>query len=165
MQALRLLKFADLVAAAAEAEALLASGYRQQGKWSLGQICRHLCLVQDPSIDGYPRWMSFFAFLRPIVRRILLPKILSDDSPRGIPTSAVFQPPSGLDDRIEVHRFVNSVARFRDHVGGFTAHPGFGRLDRETLQRVHSAHAAHHLRFLTPNTDAWVDECSSGSSS
>ena len=145
---LRTVRFQTLDQAVAEARSLLQSGYRQRGKWSLGQVCRHLCLVQDPSIDGYPAWMSLFAFLRPLMRRLLLGRILQGNSPRGIPTSPVFVPPANLDDAMEVEAFAASVARFQDHQGSFHPHPGFGRLDRKKLEEVHAAHAAHHLRFL-----------------
>lgn len=150
MPELRSLRFADLDAAASDARDLLLAGYSRNGNWTLGQICRHLILVQDPSIDGYPKWMSWFAFLRPVMRRWLLPKLLREDSPRGIRTASSFVPPHDLDDETEVLAFANSVARLQNHVGEFHPHPGFGRLSRERLLEVHAAHAAHHLRFLTP---------------
>ncbi|QDV40608.1 hypothetical protein Enr13x_04140 [Stieleria neptunia] len=77
MGALRDLKFETLGEAVDDARQLLASGYVRQGNWSLAQICRHLVLVQDPSVDGYPAWMSLFAPLRPLMRRLLLPKCLA----------------------------------------------------------------------------------------
>ena len=89
---LRELRFGDLLEAKEEARALLERGYTCRGNWTLGQICRHLCLVQDPSIDGYPAWMSLFAFLRPAMRRFLLPRLMSGDSPKGIRTSRAFVP-------------------------------------------------------------------------
>ena len=150
MEQLRELHFDDLNAAIEEAQSLLKSGYNHSGNWSLGQICRHLTLVQDPSVDGYPKWMSFFAFLRPVMRRILLPKVLSDDSPRGIRTASIFVPPAELEDAGEVETFAASVARFYAHLGDYATHPAFGRLPRERIEQIHSAHAAHHLRFLTP---------------
>ncbi|TWU44744.1 hypothetical protein Poly51_57930 [Rubripirellula tenax] len=150
MKQLRELHFDDLNAAVQEARSLLQSGYNQNGNWSLGQICRHLTLVQDPSVDGYPKWMSFFAFLRPVMRRTLLPKVLSVDSPRGIRTASMFVPPADLDDAGEVEAFAASVDRFYAHVGDYAPHPAFGRLPRERIEQIHSAHAAHHLRFLVP---------------
>lgn len=145
---LRDLKFATLEEAVVDARQLLASGYVQHGNWNLGQICWHLRTVQDPSIDGYPWYFSLFAFLRPIVRRTLMPRVLSGDSPKGIRTAPVFVPASELNDDEEVAAFEESVERFLGHQGTFYPHPGFGRLDRETLHRIHAAHAAHHLRFL-----------------
>ena len=109
---LRDLHFDDLNAAVEEARSLLRCRYHRSGNWSLGQICRHLVLVQDPSVDGYPKWMLLFAFLRPVMRRILLPKVLSRDSPRGIRTAATFMPRSDVDDAAEVEAFGESVQRF-----------------------------------------------------
>ena len=150
MEQPRELHFDDLNAAIDEARSLLRSGYNRGGNWSLGQICRHLVLVQDPSVDGYPKWMSLFAFLRPVMRRILLPKVLSGDSPRGIRTASMFVPPAELDDAGEVEAFAASVARFYAHVGDYAPHPAFGRLPRQRIEQIHTAHAAHHLRFLRP---------------
>jgi hypothetical protein len=150
---LRELRFADLDSAVEEARSLLTAGYTRRGNWSLGQICRHLYLVQDPSTTGYPIWMSLFAPLRPIMRSILLPRILRGDSPKGIPTSPMFSPSNVDDDAAEVAAFAASVARFQAHQGSYYPHPGFGRLDRQALEELHAAHAAHHLRFLDPQPD------------
>ena len=151
MEPLRQLVLPTLPDAVSEAQDLLARGYVARGNWSLAQICRHLRVAQDSSIDGYPAWTSLFAMLRPLMRRTLLPRAMSADPPRGIRTLKSFQPESGLDDATELHRFVESADRFRDHPGTFHAHPAFGRLDRIQLEQLHAAHAAHHLRFLEPN--------------
>ena len=148
MSELRDLQFENLDAAVDDARALLASGYVCHGNWSLGQICRHLTLVQDPSIDGYPAWMSLFAPLRPLMRRWLLPKLLGPDSPRGIRTAPMFVPPDNLDDAAEVEAFSASVERLINHSGEFAPHPAFGRMPRDRILEIHAAHAAHHLRFL-----------------
>lgn len=150
MEQLRELHFDELNAAVEEARSLLNSGYSRSGKWSLGQICRHLRLVQDPCVDGYPKWMSLFAFLRPLMRRFLLPKLLGGDSPRGIRTASTFMPPTDLDDAAEIEAFAASVLRFHEHQGDYAPHPGFGRMSRDRIEEIHSAHAAHHLRFLSP---------------
>lgn len=150
MDELRKLQFDDLQAAVNDARALLEHGYNRRGNWTLGQICRHLCLVQDPSLDGYPAWMSWFAFLRPAMRRFLLPRLMSGEPPKGIRTAATFVPADGLDDATEVSNFAESVARFREHHGAYVAHPAFGKMDRSALERLHANHASHHLRFLLP---------------
>lgn len=150
---LRILKFDSLRAAAEDAQRLLGSGYSRHGNWTLGQICRHLRLVQDPSVDGYPKWMSLFAFLRPLMRRVLLPKALSSNPPQGIRTMGMFEPGDQADDRREVDQFVASCERFIEHSCTYHPHPAFGRLEREDLEQVHAAHAAHHLRFLQPKSN------------
>lgn len=147
-QKLRPLKFTHLEQAVSEARRLLEAGYVRQGNWTLGQICCHLRVVQDPSIDGYPGWISLFAFLWPIMRWMFLERILEGDSPVGIPTSKAFVPPNGLEDREELEKFAESVSRLQTHQGSYHPHPAFGRLARESLLQVHAAHAAHHLRFL-----------------
>jgi hypothetical protein len=150
MEKLRELTFDDLNAAVEDARRLLRAGYTRHGNWTLGQICRHLTLVQNPSVDGYPKWMSLFAFLRPVMRRFLLPKVLSGDSPRGIRTASMFVPPADLEDAREVESFATSVARFQAHAGDYAPHPAFGRQSRERIEEIHAFHAAHHLRFLSP---------------
>ncbi|MBA2116483.1 DUF1569 domain-containing protein [Bremerella alba] len=150
---LRELTFSTLDEAVVDARRLLDTGYIRNGNWDLGQICWHIRTVQDRSIDGYPWYFGMFAFLRPIVRRTLLPKVLSGDSPRGVPTAPMFVPANELRDDEEVAALESSVERFLQHQGSFYPHPGFGSLDREMLHRVHAAHAAHHLRFLQVPSD------------
>ena len=148
MNELRSLQFENLDAAVDDARGLLASGYTRHGNWSLGQICRHLVLVQDPSIDGYPAWMSLFAPLRPLKRRWLLPKLVGPDSLPVIRTAPTFMPPDNLDDAVEVEAFSASVERLINYSGEFAPHPAFGRMPRDKILAIHTAHAAHHLRFL-----------------
>jgi hypothetical protein len=142
------LHFDTLSDAVAECQRLLESGYIRTGKWSLGQACRHIRLTVDASIDGYPKWMSIAAPVRPVLRWLLLPRFLRGDSPAGIKTAAMFVPPENLDDSDEVAQFADSVTRFTGHDGYLYPHPGFGKLDPELLERFHAAHAAHHLSFL-----------------
>ena len=121
------------------------------GNWSLGQACRHLRLTYDASIKGYPKWMSLFAPARPLMRWLLLPRLLRGDSPAGIRTVAIFVPPADLDDAAEVIAYSESVERFQRHDGYLHPHPGFGKMDHSAFEQFHAAHAAHHLGFLTPN--------------
>ncbi len=88
----RFLELKDLDEVLSECRSLHQMGYRRMGKWSLAQICRHLRMTFDSSIDGYPLWMSFFAPLRPFIRRMMLPRLLRGDSPKGIPTAPMFAP-------------------------------------------------------------------------
>ena len=150
MNSLRRLEFETLDEAGQEASRLLESGYVLCGDWSLGQICRHLTLVQAPSIDGYPFWLSVFAPLRPVMRWRLLPKLLDVDSQLRIRTIKAFMPPDDADDAIEVEKYCQSVDRLNRHTQPFAPHPAFGRIPRQQLLRIHAAHAAHHLRFLKP---------------
>lgn len=144
----RKLRLERLEDAVNECERLLRDGYQRNGKWTLGQICYHLRTTQDASVNGFPKWMSFFAPIRPLFRALLLSRVLGGDSPSGLRTAAKFIPPTELSDRDEVDAFAMSVKQFRQHTGLLHAHPGFGRFDHDEYEKLHLAHAAHHLGFL-----------------
>ncbi|MEM9369299.1 MAG: DUF1569 domain-containing protein [Planctomycetota bacterium] len=154
MSELRQLEFMTLDEAVVEAKALLRFGYERRGNWSLGQICQHLCLVQDPSVEGYPPWMSLFAPARPLMRRWLLPKLLQPELQIRVSTASAFVPTNDASDELEVVAFEASVSRLLAADKPFYPHPAFGRLPNEQIRRVHSAHAAHHMRFLEPRSSA-----------
>lgn len=140
----------------AECQRLLLSEYISNGSWSLGQICRHLRLTLDPCIDGYPRWMSIGLPLRPILRRLMLPRLLRGDSPAGIKTAGKFVPPDDVDDAAEVAALIASIQRLQNHTGYLHPHPGFGKFDAASLEQFNIAHAAHHLGFLADKNTAEV---------
>lgn len=146
----RKLEFATLDDAVNEAHQLLRSGYQRAGNWSLAQACRHLRLTFDASIDGYPWWMSVAWPLRPIIRWLMLDRILRGDSPTGLKTAGMFVPPDNLEDREEFEAFSKSVERFKSHDGYLHPHPGFGKFKKEKLEQFHAAHSAHHFGFLIP---------------
>jgi len=146
----RALKFDSLDDAVEEARRLLEQGYQPSGNWSLGQACRHLRITQDASIDGYPRWMAISAPLRPMIRWLLLSRLLQGSSPAGLPTAPQYAPPADVEDEREFLAYAESVTRFMNHEGYLHPHPGFGKLDQTTLERFHAAHAAHHFGFLLP---------------
>ena len=80
-------------------------------------------------------------------------KSLRTDSPVAmaagfIRTAPMFVPPDSLDDAAEVEAFAASVERLINHSGEFAPHPAFGRMPRDKILSIHTAHAAHHLRFL-----------------
>ena len=92
---------------------------------------------------GYP--------IRPILRAFMLPKLLSGESPNGIPTAGIFVPPDDVVDKDEVDKFKHCIANFDATNDAMHCHPGFGKMTNEEFNRFHAAHAAHHLSFLHPN--------------
>ena len=154
----RKLELTELSSVVEECESLMKSGYAMQGNWTLAQICRHLSMDIACSMDGYPKWTYLFAPLRPFIRWMLLPKLLRFESPTGIRTASNFVPPEGLADETELESYKEHVKRFLDFDGKYSTHPGFGFNTREKLQQVYSAHAAHHLSFLIPETDAIAEK-------
>lgn len=102
-------------------------------------------------MDGYPFYMSLFFPLRPLFRRFMMPRVLNGNSPKGLPTAGIFTPPNDLEDEAEVQAFNESSERYRTHTGKLYPHPGFGKLNHANFGRIHVAHAAHHLGFLSAN--------------
>src|SRR5262249_21773604 len=49
------LQFDNLDEMLAYADRLVAAGTTQLGNWSLGQVFQHLALIENASIDGYPK--------------------------------------------------------------------------------------------------------------
>jgi hypothetical protein len=139
-----------LAEAVEESERLLASGYERHGNWTLGQACRHMHLTIDASIDGYPWWMSLAAPIRPVLKSLVLPRLMRGDSPVGVKTPGMFVPPGNLDDAEEVKLFSLSAATFTSHEGRPFPHPGFGSMDLKEFEAFHAMHAAHHFGFLAP---------------
>lgn len=135
-----------------EIQKLSQTGYEISGNWTLGQICRHLTLDIQSCMDGYPKWVYLFAPLRPVIRKLFLPKILRFESPSGVKTMGKFVPPADLADEQEANAYKAQVERFSGFDGPFHTHPGFGFNQREDLETIYSAHAAHHLSFLAPKS-------------
>ncbi|QEG42307.1 DUF1569 domain-containing protein [Roseimaritima ulvae] len=132
-----------------ECRRLLQTGYERRGNWSLAQICAHVRLTIEASLDGYPSWMTTIGYpLRPLLRRFMLPRLLAGNSPSGVKTAGMFVPPADLDDAAEVDKFARCVERFRGHSREPHAHPGFGKMNLQEFGAFHAAHAAHHLSFL-----------------
>ncbi|WP_404310745.1 DUF1569 domain-containing protein [Neorhodopirellula lusitana] len=144
----RKLNFDSLDEVIQEAQRLLASGYTRNGNWSLGQACRHMRLTIEANMDGYPWWMSITAPVRPLLRWLVLPKLLRGDSPAGLMTAGMFVPPDDMNDAEEIALLAEAVARFKGYQGRLYPHPGFGRLSHSEFERFHAMHAAHHLGFL-----------------
>lgn len=154
----RELTLADLDEVVNECKTLQDSGYTATGNWSLGQMCNHIRLTMESNMYGYPRWMMMLGFpLRPLLRRFALPRLLAGNSVNGVRTAGMFVPSDGLDDTMELEKFEKfekCVEEFQHSTGPLHAHPGFGKMSRVEFDRFHATHAAHHLSFLFPASDA-----------
>lgn len=146
----RKLNFEKLEQAVAECHRLLDSGYQKAGKWSLADACEHIRLTIESNMQGYPWWMSLAAPIRPIMRAMMLPRLLRGDSPAGLPTAGMFVPSGNATDRDEVEAFEKCVDSFRRYDGKLYPHPGFGSMSKDQFEHFHASHMAHHLGFLLP---------------
>ena len=152
----RELSYASLDEVMPDVECLLA-GYETAGRWSLGQICRHLAVALDrtartaelmrgrglpggPSPEQAAARDRFFAV---------------GQVPEGMPLpSARLDPPPGLDDRAEAESLRAAVARLAATPGPFGPHPYLGPLADEDWARFHCVHCAHHLSFARPSGES-----------
>lgn len=133
-----------------ECDKLLSDGYKRNGRWSLGQMCNHLRLTIESNMHGYPRWMTLLGMpLRPILKRVALPRLLKGKSINGVKTAGMFVPSEGLDDAEELRKFRECIEAFQSTDTPLHPHPGFGRMSHEQFERFHAAHSAHHLSFLS----------------
>jgi hypothetical protein len=136
--------------AIAEIERLARDGYRMTGKWTLGQMCRHLTWYAKGSLDGFGLKLPWL--VRATLGRSLRKKILSGQPMReGMMTVPASVPPPGTDDSAAVAEYVALLRRLRDHDDPLHPSPLLGELTPEEWRRLHLNHTAHHLAFLVPN--------------
>jgi Protein of unknown function (DUF1569) len=148
------LTFATLADAVADAEQLSAAGYTAAGKWTLSQVCDHLADWLSYSMDGFPMTPVFVRpvlwLMRQTVGQRQKAKLLAGAPfPVGGPTLPQSVHPPG-DDAAAVGRFKETAARFDRHTGPTHPSPLFGPLTKDEVRVLHTAHAAHHLSFLSP---------------
>lgn len=144
----RKLAFHNLNDVVADVEQLQRGGYRRLGQWSLGQICKHLGIFVQGSLDGFTQKVPWFIRLFGgfILRRMLKQRAM----PVGVKVPASFLPPPEVDETPEVAAFCELLRRFDAHRGPLQPSPLFGAMSKETWLDLHLIHAAHHLSFLVP---------------
>ena len=146
----RAVTFARLDEVMPDVERLL-QGYTTVGRWSLGQICNHLAMAVNGSIDGSPAKAPWL--VRTLVAPIVLRKLLkSETMPEGVKVPESVLPKPGLDDRAEAEALRAALKRFAEHTGALVDHPFFGPLGRDRWDHLNRIHCAHHLSFARPGS-------------
>lgn len=141
----RSLDFPDFDVVLAEVSRLQASGYDRIGNWGLGQICLHLALTLERSVDGFPKLLPKF------VDRSILELVLKKRRMRtGVDMPDGLNPSSGASDEEGVSRFQAALRRYAEHRGEHPPHPYFGTMSAEEWRQLHLIHCGHHLGFLQP---------------
>ncbi|MBL9124554.1 MAG: DUF1569 domain-containing protein [Planctomycetaceae bacterium] len=145
----RTLRFASFDELAAELDRLAASPVRQLGNWTLGQICRHLAVSFNSSIDGY-------AFRAPWLVRTLGPllkgRYLRKPMPSGFKLPQYAQKsllPPAVDDAEGVNELRGAIAR-QMRESHRAPSPIFGAMTRDEWTQLHLRHAELHLSFVEP---------------
>lgn len=129
--------FNTLDCALLHAEALLANGYEQDGKWTLGQICDHLVKFVD-----FTTWQSRLPFGRPMLRVIVYIFFL------GIPLGTIG---SRLGLRIPTFRHPAMRQPLSDAQGVNALSDSIRDLKRDgppASIRMNTWHCQHHLSYL-----------------
>lgn len=158
----RMLDFATVSEAIADARRLAEVGYDRAGQWTLAQACDHLSKFMRYSLDGFPR--RFLPWpLNSLARMMLLnERTMGRPMPSGMRAPGFLQPSavetSNADlsrraDHEAVERFAQQFERAEARrATGEAFHPSpiFGLMSPELWMRVHLKHASHHLGFLVP---------------
>lgn len=145
----RSLRFQNYEQVLVEAERLNEMGYEPTGNWSLAQVCHHLSMVMEYSLDGFPKQQPWL--FRWIARRFFLPRVLKHQVIRGrAPAGAALQPPDSPDAPAALARLHKAIDRLKNHKGELAPSPAFGPLTPDEWREVHLWHCEHHLGFLAP---------------
>ena len=145
-RALDYITFDDLQA---DLDGLKAGGYQTVGKWSLAQICDHLQIFFDASLDGFGFRMPWYMRMAaPLVLRVTLK---SRKIPAGVKGPPSIMPrANGATDAAAIDSLIAAIDRYRRHNGPLQPSPLFGHLSRERWDQIQLIHAAHHLSFVLP---------------
>ena len=128
----------------------LLRGYTTVGRWSLGQVCRHLAEALRLTVEGKP--IRGYGWLRWTIGPLIRGRFLRNGRmPSGLkmPTASL-APPPGLDDRAEAEALRASLRYFLTAELPNRTHPILGTLSPQQWRRFHCIHCAHHLSFVLP---------------
>jgi hypothetical protein len=145
----RRLHFDNVAAIVDEATQLHSAGYRSLGQWSLGQVCGHLAILMECSLDGFPFKMPLRYRL---LGRVIKKRLLRRGMPTGItfPAAAVrtLKPPE-VSDEEGLARLRQAVDRLQNESPREPS-PVLGPMTAEAWRAFHCRHAELHLSFLDP---------------
>lgn len=133
------------------------------GKWTPGQICEHVTLGYEEGaslLRGEPRAPTVPRWVRPILRALLLPRVLRGWFPPGAKSPAPLRPSaSPLPPAPAFARLRDAATRLEQEVRALIARgrttmedPAFGRMRLEDAVRLGAQHTLHHLRQLPGGT-------------
>jgi len=140
------LRFENLDDMLAYAERLVRGGTTQLGNWSLGQVLQHLALIQNASIDGYPK-----LFPRPVrfILKVFFKRWLLR---RGFPPSGPnvkTLTPEAIDAPIALANLRTATERVKTETKR-AENPGFGKMSLDEWNLLYLRHAELHLSFCVP---------------
>jgi hypothetical protein len=143
------LQFDNLDAMLAYAERLVHGGTKQLGNWSLGQNLQHLALIQNASIDGYPKlfpWPVRF-LLRLLFKRWMLRHGFPPSGP-NVKTLT----PEPIEATAALANLRAATERVKDDTKR-SPNPGFGEMSLDEWNQLYLRHAELHLSYCVPSDD------------
>jgi hypothetical protein len=152
----RPLRFDSLADLRRELQSLAAQPYQRAGNWSLGQVCQHLRVMIDMSMDGYPMRVGWHLRMLAPVMRFIFARMSS--MPAGLKGPADLMPAAA--ERVDEHDheqlqlLLATLDRYEAFSEPLKPSPLLGRLSRAQWDRLHRIHAAHHLSFIVPTSRA-----------
>lgn len=127
-------------------EMLVNVGTKQLGNWSLGENLEHLSLIQNASLDGFPRVMPWplRVLLSLSLKRFMLKKGFppSGRDVKTINPDSVTAPVALENLRVATRRVKCEKQR--------ALNPAFGKLTLEEWNQLYLRHAELHLSFSIP---------------
>src|SRR5262245_43626171 len=126
----RELRFDQLTHVVPDVQQLLSQGYRTVGRWTLGQICRHLAVSIDCSIDGFPERLAPWivrSSIGALVRHLMF---ITGRIKEGVTVPAKYIPPANVDTQREVEALSQAIARFATANDPLAMHPLVGAMTR-----------------------------------
>lgn len=145
-----------------EAGRLRERGAVQGKSWTLAQVCEHLALAVQGTVDapgGTPDWWRRTSAVRRLVKRIMKHGLLiAGRFPEGVPSPDFVRPASSPNFEQAVERLRAACVAFdqkRANPGAtWVFHPLLGPMSGSQWARFHAHHARHHFRFMRPDPAA-----------
>jgi hypothetical protein len=151
VQGRRKLRFETLDDVLRDAEAMAARPHRMLGNFTFGQVCAHLAILMEYSLDGFPD-LPIPLVVR-LLGRLFRPVAVRMPIPAGTrPPAAVMQafaPPAEVSIEEGLSRLRTAIRRLQSEPQRHPS-PLLGRLGRDDWDRVHRRHAELHLSFVAP---------------
>jgi len=138
--------------------AIAADGLSMGKSWSLAQICHHLAVVVENTVQGSgdnrppKRWSQLTPHQR-LMRRAVKSLMLSTGwFPTGAPAPESVQPPADISLEQALSRLRAATeafdAKFITPGSSWGYHSLLGKMSGRAWRRFHHIHAAHHFSFL-----------------
>ena len=147
----RILNFSSYSDIKKEIESLHKGGYKQGGKWNLGQICRHLSYYYKGALDGFSSKMPWIiqVTIGKMVKKSLLKQTSYRQGMQTDPKSVYNQEP---DEKAAVQEILGLLDRLEKNASPLHPSGFFGEMTNDEWKTMNLGHAAHHLGFLYPNS-------------